>query len=104
MSVGIRGISGLAGYPAARRPVRGRDVPNSGKWESPNTDAFGLSLLSRSRLVDDERDGEHWRDAIERLREESNDVLREIWAAKRRGLEDPDDKPARPKPPEPPER
>jgi hypothetical protein len=54
--------------------------------------------------VDDERDGEHWRDAIERLREESNDVLREIWAAKRRGLEDPDDKPARPKPPEPPER
>lgn len=35
-----------------------------------------------------ERETEDWREAIDRLREESNDVLREIWAAKRKGLEE----------------
>jgi hypothetical protein len=40
-----------------------------------------------------ERDPD-WRAAIERLREESNHVLREIWAAKRRGLDDREDEAA----------
>ncbi len=55
-------------------------------------------LLGGVMAVDRDPD---WRDAIERLREESNHVLREIWAAKRRGLEDPEDEPADESPGEP---
>ena len=56
-------------------------------WRDPFTALLPLLI---GAVMAAERDPD-WRAAIDRLRLESNDVLREIWAAKRRGLEDPDD-------------